>query len=180
MDYPLARASRRDHRCISMWGTLIPEVNRNQGDSYPACNTEIPWVIDHERIGSQRATNNHTIHHMCHVFWVGAIAVFLVMEVAQQEEWHPCVLILSYTMNKQEGWGKTILIFTQDSIHHPSSMRDCVKLEVARHLLLGEVGLSHMDHYFLMEFHETVLVYSRRYPKYSSLTLLLYPSLLCS
>ncbi len=63
----------------------------------------IPWVIDHERIGSRRATNNHAIHRMRHVFQVGVIAVFHVMEVAQQEEWDPCALIVSYTINKQEG-----------------------------------------------------------------------------
>ncbi len=33
-------------------------------------------------------------------------------------------------------------------------MRDCIKLEVAMHLLLGEVGLSYMDHYFTMGFHK--------------------------
>ncbi len=40
---------------------------------------------------------------MRHVFQAGAITVFLMMEVAQQEEWDPCALIVSYTVNKQEG-----------------------------------------------------------------------------
>jgi hypothetical protein len=79
-----------------------------------------------------------------------------MMEVAQQEEWDPCALILSYTVNKQEGRGKMILIFTRGGIHHPSSMCDCINLEVARHLLLGEVGSSHMDYYFPMGFHEAI------------------------
>ncbi len=93
---------------------------------------------------------------MRHVFWAGVVAVFLVMQVAQQEEWDLCVLIVSYTMNKQDGWGKTIIIFTRDGIHHPNSMRDCVKPEVARHQLLGEVGSSNMNHYFPMGFHKAI------------------------
>jgi hypothetical protein len=40
---------------------------------------------------------------MSHVFQAGFVAIFLLMEVAQQEEWDPCALIVPYAVNKQEG-----------------------------------------------------------------------------
>ncbi len=102
MDYRCARASSRDHRCISIWGTLILKDIGIKAIAIWLVILAIPWGIDLEHIGGQRVTNNHIIHCMCHVFLVGVIAIFLVMEVVQIEKRDPCELIVSYAMNKQE------------------------------------------------------------------------------
>ncbi len=45
---------------------------------------------------------------------------------------------------------------TRDGIHHACRMDDHIEPEAPRHLLLGDVGPSHMDHYFPMGLNEPV------------------------
>jgi len=48
------------------------------------------------------------------------------------------------------------LITDGDGIHHTGGMSDGVKPESTRHLLLGEVRTSHVNHDFPVRLHETI------------------------
>jgi hypothetical protein len=78
------------------------------------------------------------------------IAIFFVVEVSQQEERNPGMLIMSKTVNKKE-WGRqSTRMLARDGIHHTRCMRNHEKPEYTGHLLFGEVGASHVNHHLPM------------------------------
>jgi hypothetical protein len=73
------------------------------------------WIIDHESIGSWRATDNSPIHCMGLVLGALEIAVLLMVEITQREKGNP--LVVANAMNKKEGRSQKARVLAWDCIH---------------------------------------------------------------
>jgi len=59
-------------------------------------------------------------------------------------------------MDKEEGGSQTTRMLTKNSIHHLRRVCNCAKTKNTIHLLLGEVGASHVYHHFPVQFNKPV------------------------
>ena len=59
-------------------------------------------------------------------------------------------------MHQKERGCQLTLIADGDGVHHAGGMRDGIKPESTRHLLLGEIRTSHVNHDFPVRLHETI------------------------
>jgi hypothetical protein len=101
-------------------------------------------------------TNNDVIHCVSHMFSLGIIAVFFMMEVAQGEQGYPCPFIMTDSMDEEKGQSKTVPELSRNSVHHPSCVGNGKDPVTAGHLLLGEIHPGHVDHSLPMRLHRTV------------------------
>ncbi len=91
-------------------------------------------------------TNNDVIHCVSHMFSLGIIAVFFMMEVAQGEQGYPCPFIMTDSMDEEKGQSKMVPKLARSSIHHPSCMGNGKEPVPAGHLFLGEICPGHVEH----------------------------------
>ncbi len=81
--------------------------------------------------------NDNAVYRVCLMLGQLDVAVFLMVEVSQQEDWSPGMLAMSNTVNKKEQGRQSTRMLARDCIHHSHCMRNCVKPEGAIHLLFG-------------------------------------------
>jgi hypothetical protein len=123
----------------------------------------IPRILNQESIGSGRTANDNAIHSMRLMLGALKVSVTVMMEVAKGEYRDPCALVVTNSVNQKKGRRQETGVFARDCVHHPSHVCDGIKPESLGHLLLGEIGPSHVNHYFPMRLNETVgrLMFSR-------------------
>ncbi len=123
----------------------------------------IPRIVNQESIGSGRTADDNAIHSMRLMLGALKVSAKVMMEVAKGEYQDPCALVVTDSVNQKKGGRQETGVFARDCVHHPSRVCDGIKPESSGHLLLGEVGPSHVNHYFPMRLDETVggLTFSR-------------------
>jgi hypothetical protein len=101
-------------------------------------------------------SNNDANHCVSHMFGSGIIIVFFMMKVAQGEHGYPCPFIMTNTIDKEKGQGKTVPELSRNSVHHLSCMENGKEPVTAWHLFVGEIRPGHVDHSLPMILHQTV------------------------
>ena len=84
-------------------------------------------------------SNNDAVHRVSHMFSLGIIAVFFMMEVAQGEQGYPCPFIMTDAMDEEKEQSNTVPDLSRNGVHHPSCMDNCNEPVIAWHLLLCEI-----------------------------------------
>ncbi len=55
-----------------------------------------------------------------------SVTVFLMIKVAEQEQWKPSSLIQAHTMDQHEQRGEFVAVFTWNHIHYSGRMFDSI------------------------------------------------------
>jgi hypothetical protein len=107
----------------------------------------VAWIIHHESIWGQGMLNDNAVHQVCLMLGQLDVTIFFVVKISQREEQNLGMLVMSNTVNKKERGCQPTRMLARDGIHHMRRIHNRVKPEGARHLLFGEVGMSHMNHH---------------------------------
>ncbi len=101
-------------------------------------------------------SNNDAVHRVSHMFSLGIIAVFFMMEVAQGEQGYPCPFIMTNAMDEEKGQSKMVPKLARNSVHHPSCVGNSKEPVSTGHLFLGEIRPGHVEHCLPVRLHQTI------------------------